>query len=355
MSIEKTRKEIDSIDGQIVKLLDKRAAKVKSIAAEKSKEHKAVFDPAREAEVLRKISGKSKEFPREGIEAVFSEVLSASRSLQGSMKIAFLGPEASFTHMAAIKKFGQGTEYVPVDSISEIFSAVEKGKASFGVAPIENSTEGTVNHTQDMFLDSQLNIAGEIYLDIHHHLLSNIRPIEIKKIYSHPQAFAQCRKWINKNHPRAELVEVSSTTKGAESATLYHSSAAIASLLAAKKFNLKILAENIEDLTNNTTRFLVIGKAAPKRTGKDKTSIVLSVKHEAGALFKALEAFKKHNVNMTKIESRPTKMKNWEYVFFVDVQGFIEDDNIKKALKDMEQHTGFINILGSYPEGNSKS
>ena len=355
MSIEKARKEIDSIDGQIVKLLDKRAVKVKNIAAEKSKGHKAVFDPTREAEVLGKISGKSRVFPKEGIEAVFSEVLSASRSLQGSMKIAFLGPEASFTHMAAIKKFGQSAEYVPVDSISDVFSAVEKGQVSFGVAPIENSTEGTVNHTQDMFLGSQLNIVGEIYLDIHHHLLSNVRPIEIKKIYSHPQAFAQCRKWLNKNYPKAELVEVSSTTKGAESATLYHSSAAIASLLAAKKYNLKIASENIEDLANNTTRFLVIGKALKKRTGKDKTSIVLSVKHEAGALFKALEAFKKHNVNMTKIESRPTKLKNWEYVFFVDVQGFLEDDDIKKALKDMERHTGFINILGSYPEGNSKS
>ena len=353
MSIEKTRKEIDSIDGQIVGLLDKRAAKVKSIAAEKSKEHKGVFDPAREAEGLRRISGKSRIFPKEGVEAVFSEVLSASRALQGGMKIAFLGPEASFTHMAAIKKFGQNAEYLAVDSIPDVFFAVEKGQAAFGVAPIENSSEGAVNHTQDMFFNSQLNIVGEIYLDIHHHLLSNSRPLEIKKIYSHPQAFAQCRKWINRNHPKAELVEVSSTTKGAESATLYHSSAAIASLLAAKKYNLKVVSENIEDLSNNTTRFLVIGKALQKRTGKDKTSIMFSVRHEAGALFSALESFKKFGVNMTKIESRPTRMKNWEYVFFVDVQGFVGDEDVKKALDGMKKHAGFINILGSYPEENN--
>ena len=235
MSIEKTRREIDSIDEQIVKLLDKRAMKVKSIAAEKTKEHKDVFDPAREAEVIRKISAKSRNFPRKGVESVFTEILSSSRALQGGMKIAFLGPEASFTHMAAIKKFGRQAEFIPVDSIAEVFAAVEKGDAAFGVAPIENSTEGAINHTLDMFMESNLNIAAEIYLDIHHNLLSNNRLVDVKKVYSHQQALAQCRNWIAKNLPDAELVQVSSTTKGAESVTLYHSSAAIASELAASK------------------------------------------------------------------------------------------------------------------------
>src|SRR3989344_1658778 len=189
MSIEKTRREIDSIDEQIVKLLDKRAMKVKSIATEKTKEHKDVFDPAREAEVIRKISAKSRNFPRKGVESVFTEILSSSRALQGGMKIAFLGPEASFTHMAAIKKFGRQAEFIPVDSIAEVFAAVEKGDAAFGVAPIENSTEGAINHTLDMFMESNLNIAAEIYLDIHHNLLSNNRLVDVKKVYSHQQAF----------------------------------------------------------------------------------------------------------------------------------------------------------------------
>ena len=239
---------------------------------------------------------------------------------------------------------------MPVDSIAEVFAAVEKGDAAFGVAPIENSTEGTINHTLDMFMESNLNIAAEIYLDIHHNLLSNNRLIEVKKVYSHQQAFAQCRNWIAKNLPAAELIQVSSTTKGAESATLYHSSAAIASELAASKYSLKVIARNIEDLSNNTTRFLVIGKAEAKRTGKDKTSILFSVRHEASALFRALESFRKYSVNMTKIESRPTKMKTWEYVFFVDVQGFVGDKKIRKGLEHMAKHADFVKILGSYPE-----
>lgn len=356
MSLEKERKEIDKIDSKILNLLVKRVEKATNIGREKRKKGKAVYVPAREREIIENLLKKNKgRFPEESLRAIYSEIISTSRALEEPMKVTYLGPKTTFTHMAAIKRFGSQPKLVAKGSIKEVFDSVEKGDAKYGVVPIENSTEGTVNHTLDMFLDSDLNIVAEIVMDIRHYLLSKYKLEKIKKIYSHPQAIAQCRDWIIKNIPKAEITEVSSTAKAAETASLYIDSAAIASELAAKEFGLNIIARNIEDNPRNVTRFLVIGRAEPKKTGKDKTSIMFSVKHEAGALFKALKAFHDNNINMTKIESRPTKRKMWEVVFFIDFEGFVEDGKVQKALKELGEKCLFVKILGCYPEEVSVS
>ncbi len=355
MSLAEKRKEIDKVDLKILELLKARVNLAKDIGKVKAKGKGDIFVPSREKEIINNLLKKNKgSVPEECISGVYGEIFSACRNIESPLKIAYLGPKATFTHIAAIKQFGSSPEFIAKDSISEVFSDVEKKVVSYGVVPIENSQEGTVTHTLDMFLKYDIDIVSERMLEVKHHLLSNHGVKEIKKIYTHPHAMAQCRNWIAKNLPKAELIEVSSTTKGAESASLYHSSAAIASELAAKEYALGIIARNIEDSGKNHTRFLIIGESKPKNTGKDKTSMVFSVKHESGALFSALKSFQDYGVNMTKIESRPTKLKNWNYVFFVDVQGYIDDEKIKKALKDMEKSTGFIKILGSYPEENNK-
>ena len=266
-------------------------------------------------------------------------------------RVAYLGPKATLTHAAAIAEFGKNAEYLAYNSIDEIFENVEKGNADSGIVPEENSDKGIVNHTFDRFAESSLGIKGEISIPAIYSLLSNSSLNEIRKIYSDAPAFAQCRKWISKNLPKAELIETSSTTKGAESATVYHSSAAIASRLAAEEFKLKIVAENIADLANNYLRFLVIGKGnGNKATGKDKTSLMFSVKNEPGALFNVLKPLHDNKVNMTKIELGSAKMRTGEYAFFVDVQGFKDDAAIKKVIAKMQPSCGFIRILGSYPE-----
>ncbi len=346
------RKQIEEIDKDLVEKLDKRTELAKEIGKVKSKESLPVYDTSQETEVVNRAKDFAKKMPKTEVESVFREIMSASRSAQQKMKIAYLGPKTTFTHMAAIKEFGKSSEYIAQDSTEDIFASVEKGNSDFGVVPVENSTEGTVNNTLDMFTSSDLNIIGEISLPIMHNLIGKGKLSDIKKVYSHPQAFAQCRKWIAKNLPKTELIETSSTTKGAESANIYHSSAAIASKLASEEFGLSVLAENIGDNAKNITRFLIIGKSNShmKATGKDKTSIMFSVKHEPGSLFNALKPLHDNDVNMTKIESRPTRMKTWEYVFFVDVQGFKDDKKIMKVLEEMGKYCGFIKVLGSYPE-----
>jgi len=351
MTMEKARKEIDEVDEKILELLGKRIGLAKEIGKEKKQENISIYDPVREQEVLKKLYKKNKgKLEMQDLEGIFKEIFSASRKAQGPLKIAYLGPETTFTHAASLKHFGSAPEFVDKDSIREVFRAVEKGESDFGVVPIENSLEGSVTHTYDMFLDSKLNIVAEISHEIRHNLISKYGLRDIKKLYTHPMALAQCKEWVAKNIPNAEITEVSSTAKGAESAALYINSAGIGSELAAKKFDLKVVANNIQDHAGNYTRFLVIGKTKSGRAKKSKTSIVFSVKHEAGALFNSLEALKHHNINMTKIESRPTKNKNWEYVFFVDVEGHEEDEKIQKALEEMEKSTIFVRILGSYPQ-----
>ena len=349
--LENARKKIDEIDAEIVQLLDKRAEAIEDVTEGKRSSGVSVYDPAREKEVLQKILSKNNgKFPKNGIKDVFEQIFQYSRALQEPMKIAFLGPETSFTHIAALKRFGSNSEMITKDSIKEVFNSVERGEANYGVVPIENSSEGSVTNTFDMFVYSDLKIVAEVLLNVHHHLISKYSLEDIRKIYSRPIALAQCKEWIMKNMPNAERIEVSSTAKGAESAALYLNSAAVASDLAAKQHKLNILQHNIEDNPNNITRFLVIGKSQPKSTGKDKTSIVYSVKHESGALFNSLMPLREHKINMTKIESRPTRIKAWDYVFFVDMQGFVNDKKINAVLEELKKNCAFVKVLGSYPE-----
>lgn len=288
---------------------------------------------------------------RKAIKAIYREIMSGSRALQKRLRVTYLGPSATFTEQAALKKFGSEIEYIDCHSITEVFTEVERGRADFGVAPIENSIEGAVSHTLDIFVDSDLVICAEIILEIVHNLLANCKLEEIKTVYSNPQVIGQCRLWLEANLPRVKLVEVSSTTQAASMASRERFAAAIASNLAAKKYRLKIQAESIEDSAHNATRFLVIGKTFARPTKSDKTSIIFSVKDKVGALQGMLIPFKRHKINLTKIESRPSKKKAWEYYFFVDLEGHCREKQVKAALAELEKNCTFFKILGSYPAG----
>jgi len=346
--LNRQRKEIDAIDRQIVELLHKRAKKVKDIAGIKQKENVNIYDPAREAVILKKI--KKGIFPEKAIKNIFNEIFSASRYLQKTVKVAYLGPVASYSHMAAISRFGRMTEYLSFNSIKDVFLEVEKGNADYGCVPIENSTEGAVNYTYDMFVDSDLKICSEVMLEIRHCLLSKEKDMKkIKQIFSHPQSFAQCRNWLESNLPGVKLIEVSSNSKGAELATKMKNSAAVAGELAAITYKLNILASDIQDIADNITRFFIIGNQINKKTSDDKTSIMVSIKDKVGALYSLLRPFQKYGINLTNIESRPSKKKAWDYLFFVDFKGHIDEKKVIKALAEVEKYCGEVKILGSYP------
>jgi len=252
--------------------------------------------------------------------------------------------------MACMQKFGSSAQYVPVHSIKEVFSEVERGRANFGVVPIENTTEGVVNHTLDMFIDSNLLIYGEVLQEVSHHLLSKSGLIEeVKKVYSHPHAIAQCRNWLETHLPHVPAMEVASTARAAEICIDEPSSAAIASELAGQLYGLKVIKPRIEDNLNNVTRFLVLSQKPSERTGKDKTSLMLSIKDKVGALYDLLRPFASHGISMTKIESRPSQRKAWEYIFFVDVEGHITEERVSRAVEEVKGRCLFMKILGSYP------
>jgi chorismate mutase/prephenate dehydratase len=340
------------LDKQLINLLNLRAAATKDIGKIKINSGKSIYVPERETQVLSRIASLNKGPLKKGaLEAIYREVMSASRALEKPLKIAYLGPQASFTNLAAIKKFGSQVNYVACNSITDVFLEVEKGSADYGVVPIENSIEGAVSHTLDVFVDSDLKICSQVILEVTHNLLANCAKNKIRIIYSIPQVFGQCRVWLHKNLPNAQLVDVSSTTRGAELAKKEKNAAAIASLLASKVYGLKVLASGIQDSSHNITRFLVIGKNVAARTGKDKTSLFFSIKDRVGALYEMLLPFRKYGVNLTKIESRPSKKKAWEYYFFVDILGHQDDALIKKALNELERKCSYLKILGSYPIG----
>ncbi|MGA1862097.1 prephenate dehydratase [Deferribacter thermophilus] len=347
------RKEIDKIDEQILKLLNERAKLVIEIGKIKKEQNKPLYVPSREKAIYERLKNiNTGPFPDEYIKNVFREIISASLSLEEVQKIAYLGPEGTFTHLAGIKHFGLAAKLIPLSNISDVFEYVEKKRCAYGVIPIENSLEGVVNHTLDMFMDSTLKICGEIFLEVSHHLMNLSGKFEdIRKIYSHPHAIAQCRKWLSKNARNITIVEVESTAKAAEIAKGDASVAAIASEMAEIQYGLKIVEKSIEDYTNNYTRFLVIGFNEPAKTGNDKTSIMFSLAHKAGSLYNALKAFAEENINMTKIESRPSKRKAWEYIFYVDIDGHIDDEPVKKALENFSKNVNMLKILGSYPKG----
>jgi chorismate mutase/prephenate dehydratase len=275
--------------------------------------------------------------------------MSASLALEKPLVIAYLGPEATYSHMAVIKKFGSSLKYEPLPSITDVFTEVSKGRADYGVVPIENSTEGAVTHTYDMFVDSELKICAQIVLQIRHNLMAACPRDQIKKLYSIPQVLAQCRQWLQINMPQVEIIETSSSTRAAQIAKTEPNAGALASSLAAEMYGLTIHDENIQDSSENITRFLVIGRKYPPRTGNDKTSLMYAVQDRVGALHDCIASFKKFKINMTKIESRPSRKKAWEYYFFVDIVGHCDDARVKKALAELAKHTMFVKILGSYP------
>lgn len=353
MSLDNLRKKIDSLDNQILKLLTQRAEIVKKINIIKEKKHIEVFSPEREANILKRIKKLNKKNLSDvDIELIFKEIFSVFRALKIELKIAYLGPEGTFTHLAAVKKFGKKVNYISCDSINEVFSIVEKGKAEYGVVPVENSIEGVVNYTLDMFSESNLKICAEIVMNIHHDLLTYYPNNKIKRVYSNPQVFAQCRDWLPKNLPEAKLIPVVSTARAAYEAQKDPNGACIGSRILASLYNLKIIHSNIQDTSSNFTRFLVIAKKDSSPSSEDKTSILFSVKDKVGALHDALYSFKKFGINLTKIESRPSKKKVWEYYFFVDFEGHSTNPKVKKCLKELEKRCNFVKILGSYPKGS---
>ncbi|MGB9621634.1 MAG: prephenate dehydratase, partial [Brevinematia bacterium] len=288
----------------------------------------------------------------EYIEDIFLLIVSMTRNVQGRIKVAFLGPEGTFSDIAVVKRFGYDVEKAPTRSISEIFKEVSKGKADVGVIPIENSYNGVVVQTLDEFVDSHLKIIGEIYLRIHLSLLSKETSIDkIRKLYSHPQALGQCKEWIENNLPDVEIIETSSTSEASKIASSEEGSASIGNEILSKKYGLNILSSNIEDDPTNTTRFWIIGEGDLKPTGNDKTTILCYIKDKPGALFDLIKPFKDMNVNMTKIESRPSRIKLWDYLFFIDFEGHIMDDKIKKLMKEVENNASSVKLLGSYPKG----
>ncbi|TET48759.1 prephenate dehydratase [Candidatus Aerophobetes bacterium] len=353
MQLENLRRQIDEIDSKLVDLLNERIRKVFEIAEVKRKRGGTLYSPAREKRILQRlIQHNQGPLPNEALLEIMQLILKTSLTLQSEPKVVYFGPPATFTHLAAIKNFGRRAELIPEKSISGIFSRVEKKQAEFGVVPVENSTEGVVTHTLDMFLDSDLKICAETVLEISHHLLGRGFLEKVKKIYSHPQALAQCRGWLEENVPTVRLAEVESTARAAQMAAKDLTCAAIASDVAASLYNLNIIASHIEDSPHNYTRFLVVGREYNKeRSGQDKTSILFSIKDRVGALHEMLAPFLKYGINLTKIESRPTKRRAWEYVFFLDFVGYKDEEKIKKALGELEESCFFLKVLGSYPRG----
>ena len=352
------REQIDQIDEKIQSLLNQRARCALDVASVKQENAGGAavqyYRPEREAQVLRHVMGRNEgPLPNEDIGKLFREIMSCCLALEKPMEVAFLGPEGTFTHAAALKHFGHFVQSQPLAAIDEVFREVESGQAHYGVVPIENSTEGMVNHTLDSFVDSPLYISGEVQLRIHHHLLAK-KPselVKLKKVCAHQQALAQCRKWLDSHCPQIERVAVASNGEAARMASEDPDIAAIAGDMAAERYDLVRLNENIEDHPDNTTRFLVIGSKVVPPSGRDKTSILVSVKNKPGALYHLLEPFHRHNISLTRLETRPSHSGTWAYVFYIDFEGHIEDQNVKAVISEISPDAVEIKHLGSYPIG----
>jgi chorismate mutase / prephenate dehydratase len=349
--IDELRKSIDKIDEKILDLINKRLLLGKEIGNIKRNNKEQVTDKAREISILKRLKDLNKgDLRNDTLDYIFTQIISESREIQRPSKISYLGPKATFTHIAAMNHFGHNVAFVPQPAIYDIFSEVEKGASLYGVVPVENSNEGAVNYTLDLFFKSDLKICAEIYQPVSHDLLSYTKRLDkIKVLYSHPHAFAQCRNWIRKNLPKADLKECSSTAHAAEKATQMNQSAAIAGRKAGHLYKLEVAASRIEDNGRNTTRFLVIGRDKTHRTENDKTSIMFATAHIPGALYKALQPMYEAGINMVKLESRPAKHENWSYFFFVDFQGHIEDPVVNETITKMKNLCLHLKHLGSYP------
>jgi chorismate mutase/prephenate dehydratase len=354
MTLGEIRSRIDAIDSQLLELLNQRANLVHEVGVLKKRDGVSIYAPEREEKLLRSLielnERKKGRLPATAVRAIYREIMSASFALEKGLTIAYLGPVATWSHQAAREKFGASVEYAAQSSIAEVFNVVARGKADYGVVPIENSTEGAVNYTLDQFMDSELRICAQFSLRIENNLLAKIPRKEIRVVYTHPQVIGQCRQWLRHNLPHVDLIEVSSTAGAAELASKEPNSAAIAGRMAAEVYGLEVLDASIQDSPNNTTRFLIIGPDGCPPSGDDKTSLMFSVQDKPGALFSALAPFKDLKINMSKIESRPSGRKAWEYFFFVDIDGHAEDGPLVKALAELQKHCSFVKILGSYPK-----
>lgn len=349
--LKSLRNQIDKLDLQLLKLINERAKLAGEIGQIKTDHGTEVFSPAREEEVYKNVLDANKgPLDEATIRAVFRELMSGSRALQKVIKVAYLGPEYSYSHLAAVERFGQAVEYMRVGSISSVFEEVNRGQVDFGVVPLENSTDGGVSDTLDMFMRlTQLKICAEVRLKIHHNLLANCDQEQIRRVYSKPQALSQCRNWLSKNLPHADLKDVSSTAVAAQLASAEPGAAAVASRQAAVKYGLRMLFTEIEDYPHNETRFAVIGRQESEKTGNDKTAVMFKVPNKPGALVDALGIFNSNKLNLTWIESFPAKTGKNEYMFFIDFDGHIEDPKVKKALNALEGMCEQIAILGSFP------
>ncbi len=354
LNLQDIRQQIDSVDEQIHYLINQRAKLAETVAKAKfsQDENPVFYRPEREAQVLRNVMARNQgPLSNETIARLFREIMSACLALEAPQSIAFLGPEGTYTQAAAIKHCGQDAITRPITTIEEVFREVESGSAHYGVVPVENSSEGIVNHTLDCFKASKLHVIGEVELPIHHQFLisHNTRKDSIKQIYAHQQALAQCRKWLDVNYPGVERIALNSNAEAARRIRNEWHSAAIAGDVAAQIYDLEILHANIEDNPDNTTRFLVIGREKSSRSGHDKTSLLIAAHDKAGALIEILAPIAKHNLTMTSIETRPSLPEKWTYVFFIDLKGHIEDEGVRQAIEEIRPHVKELRVLGSYP------
>ncbi len=352
------RQHIDEIDERLLELFNRRAQCAVEVAevkrARSDDDNITFFRPDREAQVIKRLR-KLNQGPLsdDEIGRLIREVMSACLALEQPLKIAYLGPEGTFTESAALKHFGHSVSTVPMSSIPDVFNSVDSGHADYGLVPVENSTEGVVSHTLDMFIDSELKVCGEVEIPIHHHLANQSQDVsKIRHIYSHQQSFAQCRRWLNQNLPGIERIPVSSNAEAARLAREEADAAAICGLPAVEIFDLKICHENIEDMADNTTRFVIIGRHDVDPSGNDKTSLLVSTKNVPGALLGLLQPLADNGISMNKIESRPAQGRKWAYVFFIDIDGHQQDEDVIRALDTLRQQSALFKILGSYPRAS---
>ena len=351
LDLASLRKQIDELDRQIVQLLNARAEVVVKVGQTKRDSGGEVYAPDREKAVLKRVTSlNSGPLPQRTLQAIYRELMSGSFALEKPLRVGYLGPQGSFSHVAAMQKFGASIEYLPLTDIRAVFEEVARGHADLGMAPIENSVGGGVIDTMDAFVNSDVHICAEVYIEVRHNLLANCALDEITKIASKPEIFAQCRNWLARAADSVELIPVASSAKAAEMASQQDNLAAIGATLAAELYDLKVIFANIEDAAANMTRFFVIGKTCPQPTGNDKTSLMFSTRHKSGALVEMLNVFAARGINMTRIDSRPSMRRNWEYFFFVDCEGHSEDDNVRKALVEAREHCMELHVLGSYPK-----
>lgn len=351
MTLEQLRETIDGVDDRILGLLRERAELVEQVGKLKDKSGESYYAPEREEALLQRlVAANRSRLPESSLRAIYREILSSMRALEQAINVAYLGPRTTFSHQAAVSHFGHAVQLQPERTIGDVFEAVERGRAHYGVVPIENSQEGSVNATLDRFMETDVKICAQVFLPVELNLLGSGPLDKVRKVYSHPQPFGQCRRWLSENLPAAECVEVSSTARAAELAAAEPHAAAIAGRMAAEEFALPVLASSIQDAASNVTRFFVIGKKPARPSGSDKTSAMFAVKDQPGALAKALEPFEKAGLSLTRIESRPSKRQPWEYYFFADFAGHAEDEKVAQALAGLAKVCAFTRILGSYPD-----